>query len=742
MSVTEERQWLATSAQGFGPLLVEELQALGAVDVAESAAGVQFTGAGAVMYRACLWSRLASRIYLPLWEGRGGNAESLYEAVVAQPWHTLIADDASIAVDFQGTNASIRDSRFGAQRSKDAIVDSLRAAGRAKPRVDPATADFRVSIRLREDNIAISIDMVGESLHRRGYRKAAGSAPLKEHLAAALLLRAQWPEMAARGGALIDPLCGSGTLLIEGAFIAGDRAPSLNRERFTFRGWRHHNEAQWQALRGDARGRAEHGLADMPEIRGYDGDPRVVSRAQENIAEAGLSKVVRVSVKALREVKKPTHKALPEGLLICNPPYGERLGDAASLGPLYRSLGELMHDEFPGWKAAVLTGDKDLGRATGLRSHRQYAFWNGRIPVSLLLFDLQGNRLSDSENKDATQAVELPQAVEQPQADDGDTADAALSNGAQMFANRLQKNQRHLKKWLRRSPQECYRLYDADMPEYAVAVDRYGDWLHVAEYRAPETVDENAAAKRMAEAMAALPAATGVPPERIVVKSRQRQRGKEQYERQGKSAQMLSVSEGEARFLVNLHDYLDTGLFLDHRALRRRISAEAKGMRFLNLFCYTGSATVQAALGGAKRCVSVDLSNTYLAWLRKNIGHNGLAEAAHEFVRADCMQWLKEGSTLFDLVMLDPPSFSNSSRMQESFDIQRDHAGLIEAAMARLAPEGKLYFSCNRRRFRLAEALEAQFDCTDITEETLDPDFPRRPPAHRCWQFRHARSEP
>jgi 23S rRNA (guanine2445-N2)-methyltransferase / 23S rRNA (guanine2069-N7)-methyltransferase len=741
-----EQRWFASCARGLAPMLADELGALGARDVTAEEAGVHFTGPTAILYRACLWSRLASRVLLPLGEGPAGDAASLYATVLEIPWHRLLADGASIGVSFQGSNAEIRDTRFGAQRSKDAIVDALRGAGLPRPRVEPARPDLRVSVRLRGAAASVALDLAGESLHRRGYRKGAGAAPLKENLAAALLMRAGWPEMAARGGALIDPLCGSATLLIEGAFMAADRAPALERERFGFHGWRGHEESQWQAIRADARGRAERGLAgELPEIRGYDGDPRVIRHAEANIAAAKLGRVVRVSVKALREIRKPTHRPLPDGLLIANPPYGERLGDAKSLAPLYRSLGELMHDQFAGWQAAILSPEKSLGQATGLRSHRQYAFWNGRLPVSLLLFDLRDNRLADSvvaEEASAPGSRAPSTDGEQDASDSGAGDGGDGSAGATMFANRLRKNQRRLASWLRRSNEECYRLYDADMPEYALAVDRYGDWLHVAEYRAPASVAPEAAARRLQEAIAALPGATGVAADHVVVKQRQRQKGAAQYERQGEGGELLSVREGAVRLLVNLTDYLDTGLFLDHRALRRRIGAEARGRRFLNLFCYTGSATVHAAAGGARRCTSVDLSNTYLGWLRRNLAHNGLAESAHDIVRADCLRWLVEDKGEYDLVLLDPPSFSNSARMEDSFDVQRDHPALLEAAMARLAPDGCVYFSTNRRRFRLADTVAEQFDCREITGETLDPDFPRRPPPHRCWTLRHRGSNP
>lgn len=773
-SVSGSQRWLASCAQGLAPLLVDELLALGATEVAEGGGGVYFHGPTAIMYRTCLWSRLASRVYLPLDEGDACDADNLHALLYEIPWHTLIADGVSIAVDFQGTNKSIRDTRFGAQRSKDAISDQLRSAGLGRPRVDPRSPDLRISVRLRGKTATVALDMAGESLHRRGYRKAAGTAPLKENLAAALLLRAGWPELAKDDGALIDPMCGSGTLLIEGALMAADCAPGLERKRYGFAGWRGHEAQQWQAVVADARARAERGLqGELPEIRGYDGDPRVIARAQENIATAGLSRVVRVSVKALGGVVRPTHRPLSSGLVITNPPYGERLGDRGSLEPLYRRLGELLHAQFQGWRAAVLTGDKALGQATGLRSHRQYALWNGRLPVSLLLFELVDNVLKDASSlrpatpdpwaasraRDAATATAESSAA--PEASSSAAAkpvpparvesvaltesaltesaltESALSEGARMFANRLQKNQRRLQKWLRHSGEECYRLYDADMPEYAVAIDRYGERVHVAEYRAPNTVDSEAAQRRMDEVLAALPQATGVDSAAIVVKSRSRQRGEQQYERQGEVGEFLSVREGRAQLLVNLTDYLDTGLFLDHRALRRRIASEARGKRFLNLFCYTGTATVQAALGGARRCTSVDMSNTYLRWLRRNLAHNGLAESAHDFERADCLSWLEEGDSQFDLIMLDPPSFSNSARMEQAFDVQRDHESLVQAAMRRLAPEGTLYFSTNKRRFRIAEVLSERFTCLDITEETLDPDFPRRPPPHRCWAMGH-----
>lgn len=727
-----ELHWFATCPKGIEGLLAHELGTLGASAVRETVAGVHFEGPLAAGYRACLWSRLANRVLLPLATVDAGDADQLYAGLKALDWREWLDVRQTFAIDFSGQNRAIRNTQFGAQRSKDAVVDWFQERLGRRPSVEKRDPDLRFNVRLAKDRAMVALDMVGGSLHRRGYRSEAGAAPLKENLAAAILLRADWPAMAARGGALIDPMCGAGTLLLEGAMMAADIAPALERRRFGFEAWRGHNAPQWQAILSDARGRAERGRArQLPEIRGYDADGRVVRRAQENIARLGLERSVRVVRKSLAELRRPTHLPIPEGLIVCNPPYGERLGEKESLRYLYRELGEAMKREFGEWQAAIFTSDLELGRAIGLRSHRQYRLFNGALPASLLLFDLRDNRLTD-------EAPAPGAAASRGDAADGERgAPADLTEGAQMFANRLRKNRRRLNAWLKREGIECYRLYDADMPEYAVAVDLYGPLVHVAEYRAPAGVDADAASRRLDEVLSALPQALGVAPADIACKVRQRQRGSEQYTRQGSRGEYHSVREGQAKLLVNLHDYLDTGLFLDHRPLRLRIAAEARGRDFLNLFCYTGAATVHAAVGGARSTTSVDLSNTYLGWLRKNLAHNGLGENRNHLVRGDCLGWLQQGGADFDLIMLDPPSFSNSRALKDSFDVQRDHAALVRAAMARLRPGGQLYFSNNRRGFRLDPELAEEFDCQDITRETLDPDFARNPKIHVCFSLRH-----
>ncbi len=775
----------ATCPKGLGSLLVPEMAGLGAENVRETPAGVAFEGTLETAYRACLWSRFANRILLQLSEFAANGADEIYEGVKRISWHEHIAPGKTLAVDFSGRSESIRNTQFGAQRCKDGIVDSIRAHGELRPNVDVKSPDLRVNVRIYRGKVTVAIDLAGTSLHRRGYRLDGGKAPLKENLAAAVLTRAGWPQHAQAGWCLIDPMCGSGTLLLEAAMMALNHAPGLERMHWGFDGWRQHNADQWQAIVADARSKV---LSEPPgglEIRGYDGDIAAIRRAEENIYRLGLDRLVRVLPKSINQLTRPTHRDMTHGLLICNPPWGERLSDSSAMRYLYRELGETMDREFRGWQAAVLTSNSSLGRDIGLRSHRQYTLNNGALDVQILLFDLnEDNKLSPrSGTLQAAKPMQVQQQLGevtstestlQPWADSAaepiatsqlanpwstaapkteglasypvvapsPTVAASLTPGAEMFANRVRKNVRKLRTWVRKQNISCYRLYDADMPEYAVAVDWYEGHIHVAEYAPPKDVDEASASRRFDEVLAALPVALGLPPHtEIAVKRRRRQQGKSQYERMDQRGERLEVHEGKARLLVNLHDYLDTGLFLDHRPLRLRIATEAVGKHFLNLFCYTGAASLHAALGGAITTTSVDLSNTYLGWFNENLALNGLSDRQHRAERADCMQWLQEcheqHQKSYDLILLDPPSFSNSKATEETFDVQRDHEALIERTMKVLSPGGVLYFSNNRKKFRIAEALKGRFEVADISAATIPEDFERHRDIHQCWQIRH-----
>ena len=708
---------LATCPQGLELLLAEEIAELGGEPGKTTVGGVNLSADLAGAYRLCLWSRLANRVVLCLAREEGIETPEQLRAVVAGiDWTEHLAPGATLAVDFHGRSEAIRHTRFGAQTVKDGVVDRLQAAGLPRPSVELRQPDLRLYAHLHRGRLTLGIDLSGESLHRRGYRRDVGHAPLKENLAAALLVRAGWPALTRQGAPLVDPLCGAGTLLIEAAMMAADLAPNLMRERFGFHGWAGHDEAAWHELKREAEARASIGRRRCrSRFYGFDQSPAALSAAKSNAMRAGIPALIELKGAGLGDLERPAGLPEASGLVITNPPYGERLGELPELVTLYARLGERVRAAFPGWQLAVFTANPDLGHRIGLRAHKQYALRNGPLEAKLLLMAVP------EAGEEAGEAREVPRR----------------SEGAQMFANRLEKNRRRLKKWLKRSGETCYRLYDADMPEYALAIDVYGERVHVQEYAAPKSVDAAQAQKRLFEALAVIPEVLEVDPARVVVKRRERQSGRAQYQKQATTGERFEVREGPARLWVNLRDYLDTGLFLDHRPVRRMLYEMAAGKRFLNLFCYTATATVQAALGGASESVSVDLSNTYLEWARDNFALNRLDPGRHRAVRDDCLRWLQTAGGQFDLIFMDPPTFSNSKKMADTLDVQRDHGRLVRLAMARLAPGGTLVFSNNQRRFRLDADLAEHYAVEEISAKTFDPDFSRNPDLHHVFLIRH-----
>ena len=718
MSVGLDHQsWLATCPKGLELLLANELQELGATGVKETVAAVHFQGSVELAYRACLWSRLANRILLPLHSFMLNSADDLYQQCNDIAWESHFTAAQSIAIDFIGTSRHIDNTMYGSQRVKDAVVDRIRRVEGERPNVDPKNPDIRIQVRQHKGRVTVSLDISGESLHRRGYRTGQGSAPIKENLAVALLLRSGWPEIAANGGALLDPMCGSGTLIIEGAMMAADIAPGILRGHYGFHYWLQHDQALWDSLVVEAQERKAAGLEKLElDIRGYDANPRVLEFTTQNIENAGLDEHIRLAHKPIDQFGKPTAET---GLLLTNPPYGERLGEIDELIPLYQKLGTVLQKNFTGWKAAIFTGNVDLGRETDLSPTKQYSLFNGTIPCKLLVF-------TDMTSKSARIAERLSTPAPAQE----------LTEGARMVLNRLKKNQRRLDGWRKKSNISCYRLYDADIPEYAVAVDIYDQSVYMQEYAPPATISEKVARERFAEVKQAVKAFSAHYRGKTHYKERRRQKGDSQYQRATEGASdIIEVTEGRGRFEVNLSDYLDTGLFLDHRPVRAMIGELVKGKSFLNLFCYTAAASVQAALAGAKSSLSIDMSNTYLDWAGRNFELNNLSASKHQLLRADCLKWLEEEGELYDVIFLDPPTFSNSKKMDSVLDIQRDHGDMIRNAMAKLAPNGVLIFSNNFRKFKMDELTERQFDCQNITPQTLDMDFERNPRIHNVWKI-------
>jgi 23S rRNA (guanine2445-N2)-methyltransferase / 23S rRNA (guanine2069-N7)-methyltransferase len=721
-------RFLASAPRGFGDLLAQELAACGALEARERSGDVAFSGPLEVAYRACLWSRIANRVFLEVAQFEAADADAFLAGITRLDWAAHIAPGATLACDFTGRHPAITHTHFGALKLKDGIVDSLRAARGERPDIALERPDVRVHAHAHGARVTVSLDLSGESLHRRGYRGAAGEAPLKENVAAGVLMRTQWPQLAAQGAEFLDPLCGSGTFCIEAALMAADRAPGLQREYFGFLGWRGHDAQLWSQLREEAQRRAAAGTSTTVTIRGQDRDAAALRAARDNAQRAGVERWVSFQAGELADAAPlPQRPEGRPGLLCTNPPYGVRLENDDGARLVHRELGTVLRERFQGWNAAVLTGAPELGRELGLRAHRTHAVWNGGIECRLLRIKVE----ADSTRAAGTLGKGIAHLKDTP--------------GAQMFANRLAKNLKHLRSWTQREQVSCYRIYDADMPEYAFAIDVYrtlepdAQWLYVQEYAAPAEIEPESVRRRRGEVLASLPQATGVPVERIQVRTRRRTRRGEQYEKLDEQGEYYQVQEGGLRFRVNFADYLDTGIFLDHRLTRARLRLAARGKRFLNLFAYTGTASVYAADGGALTTTTVDMSRTYLDWAQRNLSINGFHGAAHSLLQADCIEWLKQGSPQrgqFDLVFLDPPTFSNSKRMEGVLDIERDHAELIYGCARILAPGGLIVFSTNAQKFRIDEALSARFDVRDVSAATLPKDFERNPRIHKCFEVR------
>lgn len=724
----------ATTPKGMETILAEELQSLGIAKLKPTLAGVAFDGDLETAYRVCLWSRIANRVFLVLSSFEVKTQDDLYYGVKKINWFEHMRPEDSFAVSFSAKDApAINNTHFGALRVKDAVVDQMRAKFHKRPGIDTEWPSIRINVYLQGEEAQLSLDLSGESLHRRGYREMNVTAPIKENLAAAMLLKSGWPAIAERRGALIDPMCGSGTLLIEGALIAADYAPGLLRDYYGFFGWKKHDAGCWQSLWSEAEQRKKAGLEKLPVIVGFDQNRQALNAASRHIGRAGLTNKIHVERRDIEEAA-PAAGWNP-GLLICNPPYGERLGDEKEIPALYKKFGETLKQHFIGWKAGIIITDPELGFRLGIRSKKPLTLFNGALECKLLRLDIEESAFFIPKAKNRDERIE--------QAKEGGLSASGHGRAcAEMFANRLEKNLKRLSKWARQNQVGCYRVYDADLPEYAVAVDIYrGEdvWVNVQEYEPPKSIDQGKADQRLAGVLAEIPRVLDLPPDHVFLKIRRKQKNTDQYEKQGDSGLFHVVEEGGCKLWVNFQDYLDTGLFLDHRPIRALIRQQAQGKRFLNLFAYTGSATVHAAKGGALATTTVDMSNTYLQWAKKNLALNDL-HGDHEFIQANCPEWLAQeaGHPLkrqYDLIFLDPPTFSNSKKMEEIFDIQRDHVPLIRHAAALLAPAGILYFSTNFRRFKLDQEALAGCKIEDITASTIPEDFSRNPKIHYCWRI-------
>ena len=709
------KQLFATTARGFEELLKSELTELGAQDAKVAQGGVHYWADDETLYRTLLWSRLSSRILLPIVQAKVFSDLDLYSAVVGVNWLDYFDEKVHFFVDFNGTNQEIRHTQFGAMRVKDGIVDYFERHGRARPNVDKEQPDIRIHAYLNRDDVVLSLDLSGDALHMRGYREDTGKAPLRETLAAAIVLRSSWQK----GTPLVDPMCGSGTLLIEAAQMEAQIAPQLYRLHWGFDFWQGHNQAAWEKVKEEALAlaEAEKQRENPPHFYGFDLDHRVLQKAKQNAKNAGVAHLMQWQQGDVAAIKNPSPNVA--GTVICNPPYGERLGTTPALIALYSVFGQRLKQQFAGWNASIFSGEPSLLDCLRLRSHRQFKAKNGPLDCVQKNYQIAER----TEQSAVENALEF------------DRTSSVTSEVAVDFANRLQKNIKKIEKWAKQQGLDAYRLYDADLPEYNLAVDRYADHIVVQEYAAPKNIDENKARQRLLDAVNATLQVTGIETNKLILKVRQKQKGTNQYEKLANKGEYFYVNEYGAKLWVNLTDYLDTGLFLDHRLTRKMLGEMAQGKDFLNLFAYTGSATVHAALGKAKSTTTVDMSNTYLNWAEQNLLLNDIEGKQHKLIQADCLQWLEKCDRQFDLIFVDPPTFSNSKRMEDSWDVQRDHIKLMTNLKRILRPNGTIVFSNNKRGFKMdfAKLEELGLSAVEISHKTLPLDFERNKQIHNCW---------
>jgi 23S rRNA (guanine2445-N2)-methyltransferase / 23S rRNA (guanine2069-N7)-methyltransferase len=780
----EPARLTARTLEGLEWVLARELEAVGGRDLRIGRRTIEFSAAPnaeqETLYRAVLESRTAIRVLEPLGRFRVASPEELYRAVQEVDWTEQLKVSDTLRVDAAIHDTFTTHSLYAAQVVKDAIVDQLRTPSGRRPSVQLRGATLRLALHLVGGVATIFRDAAGRSLHQRGWRMGEVEAPLSEVLAAGILAIAGWwrpgsPDAGTTGEPVLDPFCGSGTLVIEAATIAAGMAPGLWRARRQAHGFCRFRDRDRDLI---ARLVAElEARVRMPvgSFVASDLDPRAVEAAQACAAAAGVGGVVQIAKRHFEEVRPPAEP----GLVVMNPPYGERL-PLPRAGALFRRIGDWLVRHCGGWRAAILAADTPAAQHLGLRPEQRVPLANGSIPCRLLEVTIRPRADRERAGSSAASGSEThphpdgassaPAGAPTPEGpgrcEDGERAgsSAARDTASQLIPpgpartprprsgsrpvddqlgdlrRRLAKRFRHLSKWARRQGIDAFRVYDRDIPEIPLVIDWYAGWLHVAEYDRPHDrteIEHEVWLDRMVEAAAA---ELGVPPARAFLKARRRQRDGGQYGKVDDRRALVEVHEGGLAFECNLSDYLDTGLFLDHRVTRGLVRDEAAGKRFLNLFCYTGSFSVHAAAGGAAATTSVDLSNTYLDWTRTNLSRNGFRDAGrHRIVRDEARAFLehraRRGELPFDLVVCDPPTFSRSARSEAPWDVERDHADLLELVARNLAPGGVVYFSTNFRRFHLDEPrLAAAYTVREITRRTVPEDFRDGRP-HRAWRL-------
>lgn len=765
---------IITCADGLENALCTELDLFGLTGTRVRTGRVRASVALADFYKICLYSRVASRVLLPIGEyqfrqktqtinqvrdisGKKTSRtletkaidedvpEALYEFASRYDWTSIFGVDNTFAIRLSTDKRLMVNQQFATLRIKDAIADCFNRKLGKRPDVNKSP-DFHIYAHATSELAELYLDLSGTSLHRRGYRVANTDAPLKENLASALLYECGWHK--GEHTAIIDPMCGSGTLIAEALLMRTNYPVGIEKtgSDFGFYDWQHHDDELWQDLANDALSDFHDNLDNLKKnlvdgsfiALALDADANAIKACHKNLIASALAPIAEY----IRLEQRPLAQARPilstissdYPLVITNPPYGERLGDSDFIKPLYHGLGLIVADGLRTCgraDMAVLASHVEHADTLPIAEPKTLKCHNGALTVyfrhgaiDFAKSDYWANNLIINFTK---KDINNPDSQE--------------------FINRLQKNIANLKKYAQKNHISNMRIYDADLPNYNVAIDVYGDKIHVQEYAPPKQIPADVAKTRFNLALSAVRDVFNVQRERIFIKTRMRQSGNDQYTKNDaqKHKKMMVACEHGAYLYVNFTDYLDTGLFIDHRNIRKIIKDESRGKDVLNLFAYTCTASVHSAMGGAKSVTSVDLSSNYLNWGKQNFALNGLDLTAttpdglpkYQFIAADTFGWLRANTEQYDLIFIDPPTFSNSKKFKGTFDVQRDHVALISRAMNRLRAGGVLYFSNNFTKFVLDDELKNRYDVVEMTDKTIGVDFNPKKPIHQSFKVTH-----
>ncbi len=758
-------EFFASCPKGLERIVAGELDVLGISGVRPLTSGVSFRATIRQACEAMMWLRCASRVLLVLARVPASNSEELYESCRSIEWEEHVRSGCTIAVHAKGTSKSLSNSRFTALRVKDAICDRLVEVRGSRPDVDASSPDVPVRVTLHRDRATVSLDLCGAPLHQRGYRVADGSvaASLKETLAAALLISGGWPELARLGGVLVDPFCGSGTIAIEGAMIAGDIAPGIMRHGWAIENMSWFDRSILDEIVDEADSRMEAGFGSIPPIFASDINPAAVKTAAASARRAGLSGAIEFSCADIAHLDKPEALSSSSGaLLATNPPYGERILDTSRLVPLMSALRAWIASARLGdgvsWDVSLIVPGSMSDAVLGSSPRNVVETFNGPLEVTIRSYSglLGADGAAGCGNTGSTyeDTLDIDMSGEPSRA----SVYPELESQVEQFSNRLSKMAKHRSKWARRNEVTCYRVYDADLPDFNISVDLYQGagaqsgkrWVQVCEYAPPRSVDADLAAARAARAVEVVRDQFDLDATDVFFKRRIRSKGGSQYSdigvgrsrRECGAGAPKVILEGGHLFEISLDSGLDTGIFLDGREIRKMIGEISRGKSFLNLFAYTGTATVYAAGGGAASTLTVDMSQTYLDWARRNMSLNCMDGPEHAYERADVIRWVNDtrhSSRRFDLVYVDPPTFSNSKKMgSRTWDVQRDHAELLIDVSRILTKGGQAIFCCNLRGFEpdVDKLAHAGVGLIDISERTIPEDFSRNSRIHHCYILR------